>query len=59
MVSASVKLTRREAELLDILMKEYGFVSKSEAIGSIVHLSLNLLELGLDSTTGVGAGPPL
>ena len=59
MVSASVKLTRREAELLDISMKEHDFVSKSETIGSIVHLYPNLLELGLNSTTGVGAGPPL
>jgi Arc/MetJ-type ribon-helix-helix transcriptional regulator len=39
------KLTRREAELLDRLTREYGFISKSEAIRSAVRLYLNLLEL--------------
>lgn len=43
--SVSTKLTRREAELLDRLTKEYGFISKSEAIRSAVRLYLNLLEL--------------
>jgi Arc/MetJ-type ribon-helix-helix transcriptional regulator len=43
--SVSAKLTRREAELLDRLTREYGFISKSEAIRSAVRLYLNLLEL--------------
>ena len=41
----SAKLTRREAELLDRLTREYGFISKSEAIRSAVRLYLSLLEL--------------
>ncbi len=44
-VSVSAKLTKREAELLDKLTREYGFISKSEAIRSAVRLYLNLLEL--------------
>lgn len=44
-VSVSAKLTRREAELLEKLTKEYGFISKSEAIRSAVRLYLNLLGL--------------
>lgn len=42
----SAKLTRREAALLEKLTREYGFISKSEAIRSAVRLYLNLLELG-------------
>jgi len=45
-ISVSAKLTRREAALLDKLTREYGFISKSEAIRSAVRLYLNLLELG-------------
>jgi len=44
-VSVSAKLTKREAELLERLTKEYGFISKSETIRSAVRLYLNLLEL--------------
>jgi metal-responsive CopG/Arc/MetJ family transcriptional regulator len=44
-VSISDKLTRKEAELLDRLTREYGFISKSEAIRSAVRFYLNLLEL--------------
>ena len=44
-VSVSAKLTKREAALLDRLTREYGFISKSEAIRSAVRLYLNLLEL--------------
>jgi metal-responsive CopG/Arc/MetJ family transcriptional regulator len=44
-ISVSAKLTRREAALLEKLTKEYGFISKSEAIRSAVRLYLNLLEL--------------
>jgi Arc/MetJ-type ribon-helix-helix transcriptional regulator len=44
-ISVSAKLTRREAEMLERLTKEYGFISKSEAIRSAVRLYLNLLEL--------------
>ncbi|MCJ7455773.1 ribbon-helix-helix domain-containing protein [Candidatus Bathyarchaeota archaeon] len=44
-VSVSAKLTRREAELLDRLTREYGFISKSEAIRSAVRLYLNLFKL--------------
>jgi Arc/MetJ-type ribon-helix-helix transcriptional regulator len=45
-VSVSAKLTKREAVLLEKLTREYGFISKSEAIRSAVRLYLNLLELG-------------
>lgn len=45
-VSVSAKLTRREAALLEKLTREYGFISKSEAIRSALRLYLNLLELG-------------
>jgi metal-responsive CopG/Arc/MetJ family transcriptional regulator len=44
-VSIFAKLTRREAELLDRLRREYGFISKSEAIRSAIRLYVNLLEL--------------
>ena len=44
-VSVSAKLSKREAELLERLTKEYGFISKSETIRSAVRLYLNLLEL--------------
>jgi len=45
-ISVSAKLTRREARLLEKLTREYGFISKGEAIRSAVRLYLNLLELG-------------
>lgn len=45
-ISVSAKLTRREAALLQKLTREYGFISKSEAIRSAIRLYLNLLELG-------------
>jgi hypothetical protein len=45
-VSVSAKFTRKEATLLEKLTREYGFISKSEAIRSAVRLYLNLLELG-------------
>jgi len=45
-VSVSAKLTRKEAELLERLTREYVFISKSEAIRSAVRVYLNLLELG-------------
>lgn len=44
-VSVSAKLTKREAASLEKLTREYGFISKSEAIRSAVRLYLNLLEL--------------
>ncbi|HKZ40503.1 MAG TPA: ribbon-helix-helix domain-containing protein [Candidatus Hodarchaeales archaeon] len=44
-ISVSAKLTKKEAALLEKLTKEYGFISKSEAIRSAVRLYLNLLEL--------------
>lgn len=44
-ISVSAKLTKREVELLEKLTKEYGFISKSEAIRSAVRLYLNLMEL--------------
>jgi metal-responsive CopG/Arc/MetJ family transcriptional regulator len=44
-ISVSAKLTKREAALLEKLTKEYGFISKSEAIRSAIRLYLNLLEL--------------
>lgn len=45
-VSVSAKLTKKEAAMLEKLTREYGFISKSEAIRSAVRLYLNLLELG-------------
>jgi metal-responsive CopG/Arc/MetJ family transcriptional regulator len=45
-VSVSAKLTKREALLLEKLARDYGFISKSEAIRSAVRLYLSLLELG-------------
>jgi Arc/MetJ-type ribon-helix-helix transcriptional regulator len=44
-VSVSAKLTKKEAAKLEKLTREYGFISKSEAIRSAVRLYLNLLEL--------------
>ncbi len=44
-VSVSAKLTKREAALLEKLTREYGFISKSEAIRSAIRLYLNLLQL--------------
>ena len=44
-ISVSAKLTKREAALLERLTKEYGFISRSEAIRSAVRLYLNLLQL--------------
>ncbi len=44
-VSVSAKLTKKEAAMLEKLTREYGFISKSEAIRSAVRLYLNLLEL--------------
>ena len=43
--SVSTRMTKKEAGLLERLTKEYGFISKSEAIRSAVRLYLNLLEL--------------
>ncbi len=45
-VSVSTKLTAKENKLLEKLAKEYGFISKSEALRSAIRLYLNLLELG-------------
>jgi Arc/MetJ-type ribon-helix-helix transcriptional regulator len=42
--SVSAKLTKRDAALLEKPTREYGFISKSEAIRSAVRLDLNLLE---------------
>lgn len=44
-VSVATKLTRKEAELIEKLSKEYGFINKSEAIRSAVRLYINLLSL--------------
>ena len=44
-VSVSARVTRREAELLNRFTREYGFISRSEAIRSAVRFYLNLLEL--------------
>lgn len=45
-VSVSTKLTAKENRLLEKLTKEYGFISKSEALRSAIRLYLNLLVLG-------------
>lgn len=43
--SVATKLTREENELLEKLAKEYGFLSKSEAIRSAIRLYLDLFSL--------------
>jgi metal-responsive CopG/Arc/MetJ family transcriptional regulator len=43
--SIATKLTKKENDLLEKLTREYGFISKSEAIRSAVRLYLNLLSL--------------
>jgi len=44
-VSVATKLTRREANLIEKISKEYGFMNKSEAIRSAIRLYINLLSL--------------
>ena len=44
-VSVSAKLTKKEAELIEKISKEYGFMNKSEAIRSAIRLYVNLLSL--------------
>lgn len=43
--SVATKLTKKELELLKRLTKEYGFMSKSEAIRNAIRLYINLLSL--------------
>lgn len=44
-VSVATKLTKKEAQLIEKISKEYGFMSKSEAIRSAIRLYVNLLSL--------------
>jgi metal-responsive CopG/Arc/MetJ family transcriptional regulator len=44
-VSVATKLTKKEAELIEKISKEYGFMNKSEAIRSAIRLYVNLLSL--------------
>ena len=44
-VSVATKLTKKELDLLKRLTKEYGFMSKSEAIRNAIRLYMNLLSL--------------
>jgi metal-responsive CopG/Arc/MetJ family transcriptional regulator len=44
-VSVATKLTKKEAELIEKISKEYGFMNKSEIIRSAIRLYVNLLSL--------------
>jgi metal-responsive CopG/Arc/MetJ family transcriptional regulator len=44
-VSVSTKLSKKEAELIERISREYGFMNKSEAIRSAIRLYVNLLSL--------------
>jgi hypothetical protein len=44
-VSVSTKLSRKDAQLMENIWKEYGFISNSEAVRSAVRLYINLLSL--------------
>ncbi len=44
-VSVATKITKKELKLLETLSKEYGFISKSEAVRSAIRLYVNLLTL--------------
>lgn len=44
-VSVATKLTKKEAELIEKISKEYGFMNKSEAIRAAIRLYVNLLSL--------------
>lgn len=45
LVPVATKLSKREYEQLKKLTREYGFMTKSEAIRSAVRLYLNLMSL--------------
>lgn len=47
-VTVATKLTKSEDELLRKLAREYGFLSKGEAMRNAVRLYLNLLSLRSD-----------
>jgi metal-responsive CopG/Arc/MetJ family transcriptional regulator len=44
-VSVATKLTKKEAELVEKISREYGFMNKSEALRSAIRLYINLLSL--------------
>jgi hypothetical protein len=44
-VSVATKRTKKEAELIQRIWKEYACMSKSEAIRSAIRLHINLLSL--------------
>ncbi len=44
-VTVATKLTKKEAELIEKISKEYGFLNKSEAVRSAIRLYINLLSL--------------
>ncbi|GEM_PF-3444165 len=44
-ISVATKLTKKEAELIEKISKEYGFMNKSEAVRSAIRLYINLLSL--------------
>ncbi len=44
-VTVATKLTKKEAELIERISKDYGFMNKSEAIRSAIRLYINLMTL--------------
>jgi metal-responsive CopG/Arc/MetJ family transcriptional regulator len=44
-VSVATKLTRKEADLMEKISKEYGFMNKSEALRSAIRLYIKLPSL--------------
>ena len=44
-VSVATKLTKKEADLIEKISKEYGFMNKSEAIRAAIRLYVNMLSL--------------
>lgn len=44
-VTVATKLTKKEAELMERISKDYGFMNKSEAIRSAIRLYINLMTL--------------
>ena len=44
-VSVATKLTKKEAQLIEKISKEYGFMNKSETIRSAIRLYVNLMSL--------------
>lgn len=44
-VSVATRLTKKEADLIEKISKEYGFMNKSETIRAAIRLYVNMLSL--------------